>query len=437
MVRISSKSARHRSIRTVTSFWRERSGAVMLYVAFALPVLLGVAGLAVDVGFWYQSKRVAQSAADAGAIAGALEIMRINQDPDQPPVTQSDILNIALASGEDNGFDPGQGDTIQVHYPPNSGDYSGAGDAVEVIVQQPAHTYLSGILFHNDASVGARAVAVVDVNDTCIWGLNPTAKNTIKVSGGAQVNLPCGILSNSNDPDESLGVDGGSCVHATKIKTAGGSDGTCIHPNALEHVNQVKDPFRNTEPPTYGGCDVTSNIKVQNGDALVLDAEAHGGQLVICGKIDVTGGTLDFTPGEYILDGAAVNFSGGEVNGTDVSFYITEDSGQGDSISISADSVVDLSAPWDGPNPGVLFYQDRDSPDNIAHSITGGANMNLEGILYFPNATLKFAGGTTIDPVTTLIIADTIEFSGHTEVGDFDGSSISANPNLITVKLVE
>ncbi len=409
----------------------------MVSVAFALPVLLGVAALAIDVSFWYSNKREAQSAADAGAIAGALEVMRLNQDPDEPVITEGDILNIALASGEENGYDAGEGDTIEVNYPPENGSYSGAGDAVEVIIQQPANTYLAGILMEEEVSVGARAVAVVDVNDTCIWGLNPTAKNTVKISGSANVNLPCGIMSNSNDPTESIGVDGGGCVHATKIKTAGGSDGNCIHPNALEDVNQVKDPLQNTEPPSYGGCDDASNIKVNNGDAVVLDAQANGGQLVLCGRIDVTGGTLDFTPGEYILDGASVSFSGGEINGTDVSFYITEDSGQGDSISVSADSIVDLSAPWDGQNPGVLFYQDRDSPPNIQHSFTGGANMNLEGILYFPNANLKFAGGTTIDPVTTLIIADTIEFTGNTEVGDFDGSAISANPNLITVKLVE
>jgi hypothetical protein len=423
--------------RVLQQFWMEKSGAAMIYVAFALPVLLGVAALAVDVGFWYSNKRVAQSAADAGAIAGALEVMRLNQDPDRPPITEGDILNIALASGEDNGYDAGEGDTIEVNYPPDSGGFIGAGDAVEVIIRQPADTYLAGILMKEEISVAARAVAVVDVNDTCIWGLNPTEKNTVKISGGADVNLPCGIMSNSDDPSESIGVDGGGCVHATKIKTAGGSNGNCIHPNALENVSQVNDPLKSTEPPSYGGCDDASNIKVNGGDTVTLDAQANGGQLVLCGKIDVTGGTLDFTPGEYILDGAGVSFSGGTVTGTDVSFYITEDSGQGDSISISAGSVVDLSAPWDGQNPGVLFYQDRNGPDNIQHSFTGSADMNLEGILYFPNADLKFAGGTTIDPVTTLIIADTVEFTGNTEVDDFDGSAITANPNFITVKLVE
>ena len=122
---------------------------------------------------------------------------------------------------------------------------------------------------------------------------------------------------------------------------------------------------------------------------------------------------------------------------TDVSFYLTEESGNSDNISISAQSIVELSAPWDGENPGVLFYQDRNSPANISHNFTGGASFSLEGIMYFPNQHLKFSGGTEIDPVTSLIVADSIEFTGHTQVADLDGSAIFANPNLITVSLVE
>jgi hypothetical protein len=86
---------------------------------------------------------------------------------------------------------------------------------------------------------------------------------------------------------------------------------------------------------------------------------------------------------------------------------------------------------------GVLFYQDRNSPDNITHNISGGATMSLEGIIYFPNQNLQFSGGTEIDPVTTVIVADTIDFVGNTNIGDFDGSGILADPNLIEVRLVE
>ncbi len=408
---------------------------MLIYIAFMLPVILGVVGMSVDMGTWYANKRVAQAAADAGALAGALEVMRINQDPSEPDITEAEIHAAAAASAEQNGYYSGAGDTIEVNYPPDTGSYAGAGDAVEVIVRRPASVFLARLLMDEDQiTVAARAVAAVDVNDTCMWGLNKTKKNAIKISGGALVNMPCGILSNSNDPAESLGVDGTGCVTATKIKAAGGTNGECIHPNALENVNQVNDPFANMAPPSgIGGCDSNKNIKVNSGQTVTLDPGVY------CGKITVnSGGTLNFNEGEYVLDGAGMTFSSdADVNGTNVSFYITEDSGQGDNISIAANAVVDLSAPWDGENPGVLFYQDRNSPTNIQHNFTGGATMDLEGILYFPNQDLQFTGGTTIDPVTTLIVADTITFSGNTEVDDFDGSAINANPNLITVTLVE
>ena len=418
--------------RFLERFYRDRSGAVLIYMAFMLPVVLGVSGLSVDVGLWYANKRVAQAAADAGAVAGALEIMRLNQDPDQPDITEAEIQAIATAIASDNGYHSSEGDTIEVNYPPKYGTYAGAGDGVEVIVRRPASVFLAGILMDEDQiTVAGRAVAVVDVKDTCMWALNPTVKNAIKVAGGAQVELPCGIMSNSNEPDESIGVGGGGCLTATKIKVAGGANGDCYKPKALTQVHHVNDPFANMDMPYFGDCDNKDKIKVNSGDEVTLTPGVY------CGSIDVSGGTLNFEPGEYILDGAGLNISGGEVSGTDVSFYLTEESGNSDNISISSQSVVELSAPWDGENPGVLFYQDRNSPANISHNFTGGASFSLEGIMYFPNQHLKFSGGTEIDPVTSLIVADSIEFTGHTQVADLDGSAIFANPNLITVSLVE
>lgn len=58
-------------------FCRETSGGVMAYVGILLPILLAVAGLSVDVGLWYANKRVVQSAADASALGGALEVKRM------------------------------------------------------------------------------------------------------------------------------------------------------------------------------------------------------------------------------------------------------------------------------------------------------------------------------------------------------------------------
>ena len=53
---------------------RRTSGQTFLLVSIALVVLLGVAALAVDIGDLWTTRRLMQSAADAGAVAGADEI---------------------------------------------------------------------------------------------------------------------------------------------------------------------------------------------------------------------------------------------------------------------------------------------------------------------------------------------------------------------------
>jgi hypothetical protein len=199
-------------------------------------------------------------------------------------------------------------------------------------------------------------------------------------------------------------------------------------------MNAVNDPLNGMAPPAYGPCEFSSNIRVNSGDSETLEPGVY------CGKISVmSGGTLHFNEGLYVLDTASMNFSSNAtVTGTDVSFYITPESTQGDNITVAANANVQLSAPGSyGDLPGVLFYQDRGSPPDISHSFTGQASMDLEGILYFPNQRLKIAGGSEFDPVTTMIIADTVEFTGNTTTANLDGSVVRANPAFVTVTLVE
>jgi len=105
-----------------------RHGGVFVYAAFVVPVLLGFAGLSVDVGTWYVHKRSVQSAADTAAVAGAVEIMR-SGDP-------ALIQMAAQAIAAKNGFDAGSGGTLTVNHPPTSGPSAGSSDAVEVVVRR-------------------------------------------------------------------------------------------------------------------------------------------------------------------------------------------------------------------------------------------------------------------------------------------------------------
>ncbi len=41
------------------------------------------------------------------------------------------------------------------------------------------------------------------------------------------------------------------------------------------------------------------------------------------------------------------------------------------------------------------------------------------------------------EPIPTIIVANSVDFSGNTYIGDLDGSAIESNPFLIGVSLVE
>src|SRR5262245_43607772 len=82
-----------------TRITRRSSGQVFLLVSVALVVLMGMAALAVDVGDLWTTRRLMQSAADAGALGGADELA-IGGD-------SSAITTAAQDASSHNGFTDG------------------------------------------------------------------------------------------------------------------------------------------------------------------------------------------------------------------------------------------------------------------------------------------------------------------------------------------
>jgi len=406
-------------------FSRDSAGGVMVYVALMLPVLLGVAALSVDVGLWYANKRVVQSVADAAALGGALEVRR-----------EGDLSTLTPAATEyatENGYNS-VADQLTINSPPLSGSLAGVANAVEVIVDRPVPSFLSAMLYDGQTTVSGRAVASAGTAGACIWALNPSDSGTVKVSGNAQVNMDCGIMANSNDPS-AITQNGSSCINAASVAAVGGASGGCINPTPVS-TNYVTDPMASVSAPSWSGCDHPSQVKANNNQTVDLDPGVY------CNKITAqNGGRINFAPGLYVLDGAALTVHG-EAYGSGVQFYLTENTGQNDNITFNSGSTVVLSAPGQGDDTyglptGMLFYQDRNSTDGINHIFNGQADMLLNGIVYLPNADVQFAGGGFADPTSTAIIADTITFTGNSQFGNYNVSPIAASPQLTTVTLVE
>ena len=85
---------------------RARDGAVLVYLALAMPVMVGVIGLSVDVAGWQAQKRQLQTIADAAAVAGALERLRSG--------TAASVEPAALIDAQRNGYNASL-DTIVVN----------------------------------------------------------------------------------------------------------------------------------------------------------------------------------------------------------------------------------------------------------------------------------------------------------------------------------
>src|SRR5271157_3787299 len=53
---------------------KSQGGQTIILLAVALPLIFGMVGLAFDIGYFEYKQRLLQTAADAGAIAGAINL---------------------------------------------------------------------------------------------------------------------------------------------------------------------------------------------------------------------------------------------------------------------------------------------------------------------------------------------------------------------------
>ena len=409
---------------------KDQSGAALAYTAILLPAMLGFVGLGIDVALWQSTKRNAQTLVDTAAVAASIQIIRtkMENEGDDP-----DVDGTVLASALKNGLNLADGDVITINSPPLSGTQVGNDEAVEVIFSRPVPSLFSSVLREGGGNVSARAVAVGDISDTCLWALDPEESGALRISGGAEVSFSCGVFANSVDV-EAIQVNGtGSCLTASEVKIVGGSDGICINPEPETGVMPRQDPLGPLPTPDDTGCDHTSITNVNNGDATLSPG-------TYCADIRInTSGTVTLLPGMYILKGAGMSIGAqATVVGDGVSFYMDPSGGINDNLNFSSGSTIDLSAPTSGLYSGILFHQDPASNEDITHNITGGANMNLDGILYFPNNEVKFAGGSEAEATELFMIARAVDFTGNSYIAEMDpDSKRSYNPLFVETRLVE
>lgn len=468
-------NTKRRRLRTQGKGWctllraRDR-GQALVTTALMLPVLLGFAGLAIDMGMLRYERRLQQAAADAAALAGAQNLSFGDA---------AGVFNGGYVASASNGFTDNSGNLtsqctesdaigtvcVQVNYPPQSGPHTGDSKYVEAYVAAVQPTYFMKIFGVSRSVVMARAVATGYGHNTneggCLFTLGPPCYEKhgcpppsgiegININGSATLNAPtCGINDNGDYNPTGKALTVNAATFAVGSTTDNGSTGvTCAYQANCPSYGapSVSDPLSYLTPPTpgtpgtaSGGCTLTSGAVTCSGGGTVTPGTYS--------TISIgSNGTVTFDPGTYILNNANQDNGGLSCNGNSsiagngVMFYFTGAA----TVNCQGTNSINLTAPSADNCPscptqyyGILMYQDPNDTDqapgvafpNAKGPALGGTTGSVfQGALYFPNAMLTFygndntsancpaSGSSSGGQTVGVVVANSLSLSGHPNV---------------------
>ncbi|MCW5749858.1 MAG: hypothetical protein KIT81_01825 [Alphaproteobacteria bacterium] len=426
------------------AFWhrlaRAGDGGVAVTVAAAAPIIIGMAGLGVEAGVWYLDKRQAQTAADAGAFAGALERWRGNSAGVQTAVTQAVTKN-----GYVNGSDA----VVTIHHPPSQGAYAGSGSAVEVIVQRSHQPLFAALFVGGNVNVAARAVAQVQtIGRACVLALDLTASSAIGNKGNPFVDMTGCVLAANSNSQSAIALSGSSQLAANSLWMVGnytksGSAQMNLASAPMVNAWALDNPYADKTVGPTGTC-AHNNYYVGSGNVTMSPG-------TYCGGISIgSQATVALNPGTYVIDRGDFNVSAQAVvtcncstPGSGVTIVLTSSgaTSQIGTVTINGGAHVELKAPSDPSyaHPGLVVYQDERAPSNKTAKFNGGATMRLTGAVYMSGQEVEWAGdNSTTAPTCTEVVARRITFTGNSKIDNSSCEEMGVTPIQITgVRLVE
>jgi Flp pilus assembly protein TadG len=380
----------------------DNHGQIVLLTAASMVVLCGMAALAVDVGFLYDVKRRAQIAADAGAVAGAIEVAR------NPAIADMDLDVKVRAETAINAFTHAAGGiTVTVNHAPLAGYYAGNNGYVEVIVNRPTPTFFMRVLGHTSAVVSARAVAGMSSSLGCLYALTTEAGKGLWIKNEKTLHAEnCEIYVNSD-----MFVEGTADVYAASMNISRSQTGALgsYHGTVNNPVPITPDPLDYLIFPDSVFDSCGGELKISNGTTV-----ANPG---CYSKITVENTTapVTFNPGLYYAkDGVFLNPLT-NVTGNGVTFFV-----QNDKFEMAG--LANFRSPTSGPCAGILIFLKKDTNKDI--EIKNTAEVHLQGTIYTRSGKILFTGRSIGTLDYSILVANEIEFTDQREVyfnNDFSG----------------
>jgi hypothetical protein len=355
-------------------------GAVLPLIAICLAVLMGFAGMAVDVGYWEYQQRQQQNAVDAAAVGGAQQLA-YSTCPNQDAAKSA-----AVNDASQNGFTDGSnGVQVTVQNPPQSGPFAGNGCAVYAqITRKNIPSFFSRLFgFSQGMKETTEAVGLVTSdNPGCLYLLSQRAELNLNV---AVILAPkCAVLANSSEV-ETLGavIDVKSFGYAHAIETNLlslflGAQPKPMLPVADPCPEITQCSYLANNPPAASGCTSFVNNSI-------LPVTVNPG---CYSDFENNLGIVTMNPGLYVFTGPVNNT--GVLTGNGVTMYVTSTGGP---VGFNG-SVALLAPPTSGNTAGVLYYQVPTNSNTVAFNAS--VSLSLAGLVYAPSSLGEILGQANV-----------------------------------------
>lgn len=401
------------------SLWRDRRGNALVIAAAALPLVLGSAGLASDTIEWALWKRQLQRAADSGAMAGVYSIVALEgaNTGVQAAVTRDLAVNSHV----------GITTTKSVTSSPSSGAFTADPYAVRVVLSVQKALSFSSLFLPTAPTITASATAtVVPSGQYCVISLEDTAVTGINATGSTNLNLGCGMITNSTSMSAAVAT-GSSTVVASPVAAVGGipastnwGTGTTLQPFTVAQEDPYNNPTKTVNPPTGQSCS-GPGARVNNNTTQNFGTNVNSVTCVTSLQLDGTS-TLR---GTIYVDGGSVSV-GTQANVTcDECTIVLTNSNPSPTATIgnfrvSGSPEMHWTAPRSGPYEGILVYQDRRAIDGTGtaydNKLTGSSTSYFEGSFYFPKQDLEFLGNTGMSTSCLQLVSRRVTFIGNSSI---------------------
>jgi Flp pilus assembly protein TadG len=473
---------------------RRRSGNLTALAAILMVPLVGVLAIVLDGGCLYATRRQAQTAADAAALAAAVDLYNYyptNHGYDKSGTAAHSALTTAKANGYNND---GKTNSVIVNINTTSssnvtylqGQFKGKKlpqNYVEVVITVNQPRFFSAIWGSGSFQVPGHAVArakyasaspgilILDPKDSN--SLDTTAAGGIFVTGGGSIvvdsNSSSGAsITNSGNVEAQNFYFSGNPGYSTSntgkfIAGTGGSINTNAPPtpDPLATMPEPSQPAAAPAMQVFNGNTLVATVgagQSYNGNNMNISYDANNGvkisglsanQSVVLqpgyyGGINISAGGGNVTladsgggqPGLYYIGSQGLSTTNGtNISGSNVLLY---SAGTGN-ISLTGKGNLTLSAPTSGPYAGMALWQERSSNKQI--SITSYGTMSVQGAIYAAAAKVAITaqggldgGGMPLDTIGSQFISYQLNVTGS---GSFKVDYTGASSNVRQIQLVE